>query len=155
MIKTKKCKDSGFTIIELLTVLVIVSFAIIALFVGIKFTENQVFKNGRSRKAILLASARLEFHYFYWKKTGEFLDSFNNADDIPIYGGTFQFDSPSYGNNIDINFDTSIDRDYEYQSLGNNYLRTTVTVKGSWKEPSRDNKIQTLNLIEVYYDRLQ
>ncbi len=155
MINTRKCKDSGFTIIELLTVFVIVSFAIIALFVGIKFTENQVFKNARSRKAILLASARLEFHYFYWKKTGEFLDQSNNADDIPIYGGTYLFDKPSFGNDIDIKFRTTIYRDYGYQSMGNDYLKTTITVEGSWKEPSRKNETQTLNLIEVYYDRIQ
>lgn len=152
MIKNKRNKDSGFTIIELLVVFLIVSFAIIALFTGIGFAENQIFKNYRTRKAILLASARLEYHYLYYKQRGEFL---LEPDAIPLYGGSYQFDSISSGRDIEISFDTNYQRTYDYQMMSNSYIKTRIVVEGSWREPSRKNKQQKIILIEDYYDSTQ
>jgi Tfp pilus assembly protein PilE len=153
MINTKKCKDSGFTLIELLVVFDIVSFAIIALFVGIQFAENQIFKNYHYRKAMLLASARLEYHYFYWKKTGDFQDL--TPDAVPVYGGEYLLDEPSYNKKVYISFNTKVIKNYDYQSLGNTYMKTTIGTTGTWREPSRSNKEQKIYMEEVYYDRIQ
>lgn len=152
MIRIKKFKDNGFTIIELLTVFVIVSFAIVALFVGIQFAENQLFKNYRIRKAVLLASARLEYHNLYKSKTGNFL---LEPDDIPIYGGNYQLDKPSFGHRVMVNFNTSYLRNYDYQIMTHNYIKTQIVVEAEWREPSRGNKLQKIKLVEDYYDKAQ
>lgn len=147
MMNKKSWNDSGFTLVELLASSLIVLIAIAGLFVGIQFTENQVFKNYRTRKAMLLVSARLEYHNYFKQKYGGFK---LNADDIPIYSQSYRLHSLSYSRNIVISFRTTIDS-LDYNVYDNTYNRARVEVTGTWPEPSRNNKNHRVMLMEDYY----
>lgn len=147
MMNNKRWNDSGFTLIELLVSSAIVLIAIIGLFVGIQFTENQLFKNYRTRKAILLASARLEYNNFYLQKYGGFLAS---DDSMPVYGDNFTLQKTSNGNNVYISFNTEITVE-DYSVNLNFYDRRRLVVTGTWNDPGRDGKLRQVRLMEDYY----
>lgn len=146
MTKIRKCKDSGFTIIELLVVFMIVSVAIVALFVGIQFAEKHIYKNYHNRQALLIASAELEYQYYRKTIYGAF------SDEASAYGDTVILDD-SPQNRIEARISqsrVSIVSEDIYQ-----LPQTIVTVEVSWKEPADDNKTRTVRLIEDYYDSPQ
>lgn len=149
MMKQKNCKDSGFTLIELLVSSAIVLFAIAALFVGIQFTENQIFRNYRVRRAMLIASGKLEYNNFFRKQKSGFMADPNST---PIYGRSYILDKTPSNRNIDIELSASYSIDYEYGIIDRTYRKTTIVVEGEWNEPSRNNKRQSIKLIEDYYD---
>jgi len=147
MMKNRKWNDSGFTLVELLASSLIVLIAIIGLFVGIQFTENQVFRNYRIRRAILLNSARLEYQNFLKQKYSTFL-----IDDqrMPIYKSSYSLDVLANSRKLDASFDTEIHVS-DYAVNLNFYDKTRITVTCKWKEPSRGNKEQKVILMEDYY----
>lgn len=149
MMKLKNCKDSGFTLIELLASAAIVFFAIAALFVGIQFTENQLFRNYRARRAVLIASGKLDYNNFFRKQKSGFMADPNS---VPVYGRSYLLDKTPSGRNVTIEFDTYYNTNYEYGILNRTYRKTTIVVEGEWNEPSRKNKKQSIKLIEDYYD---
>lgn len=148
MMKEKKCKDSGFTIVELLASAAMVLFAVAALFVGIQFTENQVFRNYRVRRAMLLASGKLEYHNFFRQMRSGFMADPNGT---PVYGRNYTLDKTPGGRTIMIDFSSDYNVNYEYSIIDRTYKKTTISVVGQWNEPSRKNKIQKIKLIEDYY----
>jgi type II secretory pathway pseudopilin PulG len=143
----KRWNDSGFTIIELLASSAIVLVAIIGLFVGIQFTENQIFKNYRTRKAILLVSARLEYNNYFRQR---YIGFKANPDDIPIYSRSYRLQKLTANRGVDITFDTSIDS-LSYSINQNVYKKVRISVVGEWREPTRNNKKHHVMLMEDYY----
>ncbi len=148
MIKIKRWDDSGFTIIELILSSLIVIIAIVGLFVGVQFTEKQVFRNQRIRKAVLLSSGILEYQNFVKQKYSTFQ---YNGDDVPFYKSGRDFYKLDSGRNLKIFFETSIPNPEDYSFNMQTYLRTRITVQASWDEPSRKNKRQRIRIMEDYY----
>ncbi|MBI9030605.1 hypothetical protein JEZ13_01185 [bacterium] len=148
MIKLKRWDDSGFTIIELILSSLIVLIAIVGLFVGVQFTEKQVFKNQRIRKAVLLSSGILEYQNFVQQKYSTFQ---YNGDDVPFYKSGRDFYKLDNGRNLKIYFDTSIPNPVEYNFNTETYRRTRITVQASWNEPSKNNERQIVKMVEDYY----
>lgn len=149
MMKLKNCKDSGFTLIELLASAAIILIAVGALFVGIQFTENQIFRNYRARRAVLLVSGKLEYNNFFRRARSGFMADPNAT---PAYGRSYILDKTREGRSIDIRFSSNYNINYEYSIIDRTYRKTTVIVEAEWNEPSRKNKLQSIKLIEDYYD---
>lgn len=166
MIKNNKVNDSGFTIVELLAVAVIILIALGGLFVGIQFAEKQIQRNYHSRRALLIASANLEYQYYLKTVKLNYFDTNYPAE----YTGEVTIDGPSlyprddYRNvgskitgsvdsSVSLLFPTGVDDD------GTNLLmKRSVTVVVSWKEPadkkmtSNAERTRYVKLVEDYYE---
>lgn len=166
MIKIKQVNDSGFTIIELLVVALINLIALSALFVGIQFAEKQIQRNYHSRRALLIASANLEYQHYLKKVKLNYFDTSYPAE----YNGQVVIDGPSLyprddyrdlgqdiggtvSTSVNLLLPTGLDEDGTTQ-----LMKRSVTVIVSWKEPAdkkmTSNKERTryVKLVEDYYE---
>ena len=157
MINSKKCKDSGFKLIELLVVFLIVLIAIGALFVGVQFAEKQVTRNYHSRRALLIASGTLDYQFYLKKKK---LGYFDLTQTGGLAGALI--DGPSlYPSNDSRNLQRSISqtiKSNELPALSNSEIdgteglrKTVITVIVEWKEPASENETKFVRMVEDYY----
>ena len=164
--KIKKINDSGFTLIELLATSVIVLIALGALFVGIQFTEKQITRNYHSRRALLVATAKLEYQFYLKNKKLGYFDFGQPAGysgNIVLDGAQLypQNDSRRLNHNVraDVNVSMTQPLPTNAEADGTDLLlKSELSVTVKWKEPADRNmtnnktKERSVTLVEDYYE---
>jgi hypothetical protein len=139
-------EQHGFTIVEVVATGVISVVAFLALYIGMVYAEGRMNRDYHTRSAMMIASGELDIQT-YWIHTfkkmnnerrvvSAVIDDSNNG--LAIKGKAELTPYPIVDDEI-----ISDQRLY--------FMR--ITSKVSWKEPSLENEVLSVQLVEDYYDQ--
>ncbi len=143
--------ESGFGLIHVLAVTLIVSIALLGLFMSIEFARGQADANYHTRRALLLAQGYLEDIKYNNRNGGVY-----SRPTIGVLTETKSIDS-NKGRNVTATVTVTSSTTGNPNSVGLNRYRDEVYVTVSWKEkPTVDmtgsqNKTHSIMLQEDYY----
>ena len=132
--------QDGFTLIEILISTLVLVAAIVTIYIGVVYAEQQLLNNYRDRVASLLASGELEMQNFYFKRSNGF--RMHSGKDVVI---------DVLPRNKVLNGRLSIDRKRDTEFSGGSLLEyqyLLVTVK--WIDP-KSGKERYVTMREDYY----
>lgn len=139
-IQTMIKDQRGFTLIEVMVLVVVLAVMILTIYIGVVYAEKQTLLNYRNRVATFIASGEIDKQYTLYMKEGYMR---------PYSGKQVVIDDQS-DSILRGNVSISVKRDVEY-NVSKQYGYSSVVAEVSWTDPE-NKKNRRIVLREDFYD---